>query len=190
MLTNQRRVSVDQSERRGSRFNQSEPSSQNAMRGTDGIKGTVPSFLPFPSVTGTNSTSICERTRCGAQRKHVNISRSHGHECHFAEVQSGGIIRWRHLAGKFNQSVPSSQHSTIRPPPPPPSPPPPTTRKTTKTTTKRRRRQQRRRYVNRNNYFVFDNNSNNNENSSYRCRPMQRRSPSRSYKRAAAVRSL
>ena len=32
--TNQRRVSVDQSER----------SSQNAMHGTDGIKGTVPSF--------------------------------------------------------------------------------------------------------------------------------------------------
>ena len=51
MLTNQRRVSVDQSERRSSTFNQSEPSSQNAMRGTDGIKGTVPSFLPFPSVT-------------------------------------------------------------------------------------------------------------------------------------------
>ena len=34
MLTNQRRVSVDQSERRSSKFNQSEPSSQNAMRGT------------------------------------------------------------------------------------------------------------------------------------------------------------
>ena len=32
--TNQRRVSVDQSERRSSKFNQSEPSSQNAMRGT------------------------------------------------------------------------------------------------------------------------------------------------------------
>ena len=52
MLTNQRRVYVDQSERRGSKFNQSEPSSQNAMRGIpDCIKGTVPSFLPFPSVT-------------------------------------------------------------------------------------------------------------------------------------------
>ena len=34
MLTNQRRVYVDQSERRSSKFNQSEPSSQNAMRGT------------------------------------------------------------------------------------------------------------------------------------------------------------
>ena len=112
MLTNQRRVSVDQSERRGSRFNQSEPSSQNAMRGTDGIKGTVPSFLPFPSVTGTNSTSICERTRCGAQRKHVNISRSHGHECHFALVQSGGIKRWRHLSPSVDQSEPSSRHAT------------------------------------------------------------------------------
>ena len=53
MLTNQRRVYVDQSERRSSKFNQSQPSSQNAMRGTDGIKGTVPSFLPFPSVTRT-----------------------------------------------------------------------------------------------------------------------------------------
>ena len=51
MLTNQRRVYVDQSERRSSKLDQSEPSSQNAMRGTDGIKGTVPSFLPFPSVT-------------------------------------------------------------------------------------------------------------------------------------------
>ena len=103
-------------------------------------------------------------------------------------MQSGGIIRWRHLSSIFDQSQRSSQHSTIRPPPPPPPPqtptvkeedivpividtttpssppPPPTTRKTTKTTTKRRRRQQRRRYVNRNNYFVFDNNSNNNKN--------------------------
>ena len=51
MLTNQRRVSDDQSE----------PSSQNAMRGTDGIKGTVPSFLPFPHTSDTNSTYICER---------------------------------------------------------------------------------------------------------------------------------
>ena len=50
MLTNQRRVYVDQSERRSSKLDQSEPSSQNAMRGTDGIKGTVPSLLPFPSV--------------------------------------------------------------------------------------------------------------------------------------------
>ena len=64
--TNQRRVSVDQSE----------PSSQNATRGAE-------------------RTSICERTRCGAQRKHVNITRSHGHECHFAEVQSGDIRRWQ-----------------------------------------------------------------------------------------------
>ena len=60
MLTNQRRVSVDQSERRGSRFDQSEPSSQNAMRGTDGIKGTVPSFLPFPSITQSrNDVDLC-----------------------------------------------------------------------------------------------------------------------------------
>ena len=51
--TNQRRVYVDQSERRSSKLDQSEPSSQNAMRGTDGIKGTVPSFLPFPSVIRT-----------------------------------------------------------------------------------------------------------------------------------------
>ena len=51
MLTNQRRVYVDQSERRSSKLDQSEPSSQNAMRGIpDCIKGTVPSFLPFPSV--------------------------------------------------------------------------------------------------------------------------------------------
>ena len=42
-------------------------------------------------------TSICERTQCGAQRKHVNIIRSHGHECHFAEVQSGDIRRRRQL---------------------------------------------------------------------------------------------
>ena len=34
MLTNQRRVYVDQSERRSSKLDQSEPSSQNAMRGT------------------------------------------------------------------------------------------------------------------------------------------------------------
>ena len=60
MLTNQRRVYVDQSERRSSKLDQSEPSSQNAMRGTpDGITGTVPSFLPFPSVTRTSTTSIC-----------------------------------------------------------------------------------------------------------------------------------
>ena len=48
--TNQRRVSVDQSER----------SSQNAMRGTDGIKGTVPSFTPFPSITQSrNDVDLC-----------------------------------------------------------------------------------------------------------------------------------
>ena len=34
MLTNQRRVSVDQSERRSSKFDQSEPSSRMRMRGT------------------------------------------------------------------------------------------------------------------------------------------------------------
>ena len=50
--TNQRRVSVDQSE----------PSSQNAMRGTDGIKGTVPSFLPFPSVTQFRNDVYLRRT--------------------------------------------------------------------------------------------------------------------------------
>ena len=63
MLTNQRRVYVDQSERRSSKFNQSQPSSQNAMRGTDGIKGTVPSFLrisfcdtyPTPRLFGKES---------------------------------------------------------------------------------------------------------------------------------------
>ena len=49
--TNQRRVYVDQSERRSSKLDQSEPSSRHATRGTDGIKGTAPSFLPFPSVT-------------------------------------------------------------------------------------------------------------------------------------------
>ena len=60
MLTNQRRVSVDQSERRSSKLDQSEPSSQNAMRGTDGIKGTVPSFLPFPSNTQSrNDVDLC-----------------------------------------------------------------------------------------------------------------------------------
>ena len=45
MLTNQRRVYVDQSERRSSKLDQSEPSSQNAMRDTpDCIKGTVSSI--------------------------------------------------------------------------------------------------------------------------------------------------
>ena len=34
MLTNQRRVYVDQSERRSSKFDQSEPSSRMRMRGT------------------------------------------------------------------------------------------------------------------------------------------------------------
>ena len=52
--TNQRRVSVDQSE----------PSSQNAMRGTDGIKGTVPSLLPFPSITQSrNDVYLCMKLR-------------------------------------------------------------------------------------------------------------------------------
>ena len=50
--------------------------------------------------TSRHATRSAERTRtqCGAQRKHVNMIRSHGHECHFAEVQSGDIIRWRHLS--------------------------------------------------------------------------------------------
>ena len=53
--TNQRRVSVDQSE----------PSYQNAMRGIpDCIKGTVPSFLPCPSVT--------------QYQQHVNLGRNLG----------------------------------------------------------------------------------------------------------------
>ena len=53
MLTNQRRVYVDQSERRSSKFDQSEPSSQNAHARypPEDIKGTGPSFLPFPSIT-------------------------------------------------------------------------------------------------------------------------------------------
>ena len=65
MLTNQRRVYVDRSERRSSKLDQSEPSSQNAMRGTpDCIKGTVPSFLPFPSVTRTRQhVNWCENPR-------------------------------------------------------------------------------------------------------------------------------
>ena len=73
MLTNQRRVYVDQSERRGSKLDQSEPSSQNAMRGTpDCIKGTVPSFLSFPSVTQyQHHVYLCMNpgnriTQCGA----------------------------------------------------------------------------------------------------------------------------
>ena len=60
MLTNQRRVYVDQSERRSSKFNQSHPSSQNATRGTDGIKGTAPSFIPSPSITQSrNDVDLC-----------------------------------------------------------------------------------------------------------------------------------
>ena len=47
MLTNQRRVSVDQSERRSSKLDQAEPSSQNAHARypPEDIKGTGPSFL-------------------------------------------------------------------------------------------------------------------------------------------------
>ena len=73
--TNQRRVYVDQSERRSSRFNQSERSSQNAMRGTDGIKGTVPSFLPFPSVIRT--------------RQHVNLGADIGEHTKNTSASSG-----------------------------------------------------------------------------------------------------
>ena len=50
------------------------------------------------------------KTQCGAQRKHINIIWSHGHECHFAEVQSGYIRRWRHLS--LDQSEPTSRHAT------------------------------------------------------------------------------
>ena len=63
--TNQRRVSVDQSER----------SSQNAMHGTDGIKGTVPSFLPFPSVIRT--------------RQHVNLGADIGEHTKNTSASSG-----------------------------------------------------------------------------------------------------
>ena len=59
------------------------------------IKGTAPSFR---SVTGTNSTSICERTQCGAQRKHIRHLWWFRFECHFARAQSGDIRRWRHLS--------------------------------------------------------------------------------------------
>ena len=58
--TNQRRVYVDQSERRSSKFKQSERSSQNARYPSEGIKGTVPSFLPFPSITQSrNDVDLC-----------------------------------------------------------------------------------------------------------------------------------
>ena len=58
--TNQRRVSVDQSER----------SSQNAMRGTDGIKGTVPSLLPFPSITQyRKDVNLCMKFRSLAKTR-------------------------------------------------------------------------------------------------------------------------
>ena len=57
--TNQRRVYVDQSERRSSKLDQSERSS-HARYPSEGIKGTVPSFLPFPSITQSrNDVDLC-----------------------------------------------------------------------------------------------------------------------------------
>ena len=48
MLTNQRRVYVDQSERRSSKLDQSEPSSQNAMRDTPDYKRHRAFISPIP----------------------------------------------------------------------------------------------------------------------------------------------
>ena len=73
--TQQRRVRVLRRwVRKSSRFNQSEQSSRHATR-----------------------------TRRGAQRKHVNMIRSHGHECHFVRVQSGDIRWWRPIRADTQQ---------------------------------------------------------------------------------------
>ena len=58
-----------------SRFNQSEPSSQDATRGIDGIRELEPSFLSI----SINDTELIARrfvisrftTQCGAQQKHA-----------------------------------------------------------------------------------------------------------------------
>ena len=59
--------------RKSSRFDQSEPTSRHAIGGS--IKGVCLHFSAFRSVTGTNSTSICERTRC---ERNENTSISSG----------------------------------------------------------------------------------------------------------------
>ena len=94
MLTNQRRVYVDQSERRSSKFNQSQPSSQNATRGTDGIKGTAPSFLPSPPVTRTRhhvylGADIGEHTKNTSASSGVTESSAISSSCNPGVFDSG-----------------------------------------------------------------------------------------------------
>ena len=73
MLTNQRRVSVDQSERRSSTLDQSEPSSQNAHARypSEDKKGTGPSFLRISFCDTYPTRRQFAKESCGADLKHV-----------------------------------------------------------------------------------------------------------------------
>ena len=96
MLTNQRRVYVDQSVQ-GARdsTNQSSPP---GMQREVGYKMHCSFVSPIPFCDTVPAPRLFVHEIGGAQRKHVNVIRSHGHECHFAEVQPGDIRRWRHLS--------------------------------------------------------------------------------------------
>ena len=115
MLTNQRRVSVDQSERRSSKLDQSEPSSQNAMRGTDGIKGTVPSFLPFPSNTQSrNDVDLCmkleELSKNTSASVRGNTSSAISPRCNQGTFDSGATYR---QYSTNHSGAPSIQRTTV-----------------------------------------------------------------------------
>ena len=76
----------------------SNQSSPPGMQRAVGYKMHCSFVSPIPFNYAVQKRRLFVHEIGGAQRKHVNIIRSHGHECHFAEVQPGDIRRWRHLS--------------------------------------------------------------------------------------------
>ena len=109
--TNQSRVSDDQSQRRSSRFNQSEPSSRHATR--DGIKGVCLHFSVFPTTTAVliarrlSALRIVEHGKNTSVTSGVTFTNAISLRCNLGTFNGGATYRSR-----FNQSEPSSRHAT------------------------------------------------------------------------------
>ena len=93
MLTNQ-------SEGARNSTNQSLPPECNAHARypSEGIKGTVPSFLRISFCDTYPTRRQFAKESCGADLKHVCLVWSLGVKCHFFKLQPRGIVWWRHLA--------------------------------------------------------------------------------------------
>ena len=102
MSTNQSRVSDDQSQRRSSRFNQSDPSSRHATRG---IKGVCLHFSVFPTTTAVSIARNLSALRSVEHGKNTSVTsgvtftNAISLRCNLGTFNGGATYRSR-----FNQS--------------------------------------------------------------------------------------